>query len=142
MKIEQALNIFKRLQFEEYEWFIKENKYLATRYSTITMEKMQEKLIDFIEEQQKELKELKEENLYLKTFLYTIRDMTQEVLIIKGDKPGTYRPIKNTRRHEVYEIMVKIRHFLYGEYIGIDHKRAIQKKLNECIGEEEINENS
>lgn len=92
-------------------------------------------IINLIEKQQ-------EENTYLKTFLYIIRDMTQEVLIVKGDKPGTYRPIKNTRRHEVYETMVKIKHFLYGEYFGLDHKSAIQKKIIECLGEGEKNENS
>lgn len=122
MKIEQALNIFKRLRFTEYEWFIEENKYLATRYSTITMDKMQEKLIDFIEEQ-------KRENEMLRNLLYTIRNIAKWALIVNTN--GIFRPIKNTSRQEVYERMMKIRLLLKGNYILKDNVEAIDEILNE-----------
>ena len=122
MKIEQALNIFKRLRFTEYEWFIEENKYLATRYSTITMDKMQEKLIDFIEEQ-------KRENEMLRNLLYTIRNIAKWALIVNTN--GIFRPIKNTSRQEVYERMMKIRLLLKGNYILKDNVETIDEILNE-----------
>ena len=86
------------------------------------MDKMQEKLIDFIEEQ-------KRENEMLKNLLYTIRNIAKWALIVKTD--GILRPIKNTSRQEVYERMMKIRLLLKGNYILKDNVEAINEILNE-----------
>ena len=122
MKIEKALNIFKKLQFGEYEWFIDENEYLATRYPEEVMDKMKETIFDFINEQ-------KEENDHLRHLLYQIRNIAKWALIVNTD--GILRPIKNTSRQEVYERMMKIRLLLKGNYVLKGNVEAINEILNE-----------
>ena len=75
------------------------------------MDKMQEKLIDFIEEQ-------KRENEMLKNLLYTIRNIAKWALIVKTD--GILRPIKNTSRQEVYERMIHKHQNMYEHHHQVE----------------------
>ena len=131
MKIEKALDIFKRLQISEYEWFIEESKYLATRYPEEVMDKMKETILDFINEQERE-------NEKLRNLLYTIRNIAKGALIVNTD--GILRPIKNTSRQEVYERMMKIRLLLKGNYVLKGNVEAINEILNENKIESEEDE--
>ena len=47
-----------------------------------------------------------------KEMLKYIYRLMQRVLIIPGDKKGTYRPVKNTSREDCYEVLYKIQKLL------------------------------
>lgn len=92
--------------------------------------------LDFIDECVEKVKKYRNENEILKKLLYEIRTETQRCDLAETNYDSMickYRPIRNTRKNDIYRSYMRIKHIVKGHYRLLTNESAIDELIERGI---------